>query len=186
MPRYNYEKVKNIIENNKINDLTFKLLTKNKDYKTSNTKLEIIDRDGYMYQKTFSSFYQSIKNNRNPLKFNKNNPYIKRNLEKYFKEIDYQYEIVDFNNKDILLNCRAHGSFKKDISHIKRGQGCPVCGNKRSGTLKKTSLKEFKIRGNKIHNMKFDYSKVVYENCDKKVEIICPYMENFGKPLTLI
>ena len=53
----------------------------------------------------------------------------------------------------------------------------PQIGNNQYG--KKLTREEFIKRANEIHNFKYDYSKVVYVNCDTKVCIICPIHGEF-------
>ena len=41
------------------------------------------------------------------------------------------------------------------------------------------NIEQFKFEANKVHYNKYDYSKVIYKNCDKKVIIICPKHGHF-------
>lgn len=55
--------------------------------------------------------------------------------------------------------------------------GCPEClkeWRKSFGISCRTKINDFTKDCNRIHNNRYDYSKVVYENNHKKVEIICP------------
>ena len=83
----------------------------------------------------------------------------------------YDYSKVEYvNNKtDVCIICPEHGEFwQTPNSHLK-GSGCPKCGK----TIK-LSLQEFIERAKEVHNDKYDYSKVNYENCRTKVCITCP------------
>ena len=83
----------------------------------------------------------------------------------------YDYSKVDYKNTitEVCIICPEHGEFwQKPIHHI-QGKGCPYCG----GT-KKLSTEEFIKRAKKIHNNKYDYSKVDYVGSHMKVCIICP------------
>lgn len=83
----------------------------------------------------------------------------------------YDYSLVNFNSisDKVDIICKEHGVFKQRVSnHMNLKDGCPKCagvGKWNTDLL----VSEFK----KIHKDKFDYSKVLFENVDKKVEIIC-------------
>jgi very-short-patch-repair endonuclease len=62
--------------------------------------------------------------------------------------------------------------FQKPSDHL-HGCGCPICAHENSGSYRKLSLEIFIERANKIHNYKYDYSRVIYINSRTKVEIIC-------------
>ena len=82
----------------------------------------------------------------------------------------FVYSNVDYQRNDIKIEiiCREHGSFFQRPNDHLTGYGCPYC----AGT-KKLTTEEFISRATKIHNNKYDYSKVVYKNYITKVEIIC-------------
>jgi len=84
---------------------------------------------------------------------------------------------VSLTNVILQLNMRYSGHSRKilkkiildndiDTSHFKNNQ---------SNLL----LKNFIIKSNKIHNNKYDYSKVEYVNTSKKIIIICPLHGEF-------
>ena len=83
----------------------------------------------------------------------------------------YDYSKVEYVNSStkVCIICPKHGEFwQTPRSHL-IGQGCPLC----NGTFKLTN-QEFIEKANKIHNNKYDYSKVEYVNNSTKVCIICP------------
>ena len=53
-----------------------------------------------------------------------------------------------------------------------QGQNCPKCA-------KTSDAQTFIEKANKIHNNKYDYSKVVYKNNREKIIIICPIHGEF-------
>ena len=75
----------------------------------------------------------------------------------------------------VCIICPEHGEFwQKANSHL-RGQGCPKCANKYSGSKNgKMTTEEFIELARAIHGDKYDYSKVEYVNSGTKVCIICP------------
>ena len=89
----------------------------------------------------------------------------------------YDYSKVEYVNKltPVCIICPTHGEFWKRPEHFLRGQGCPKCSNK----LFKLNKDIFIDRSNKIHNNKYNYSKVEYKTVEDKVCIICPMHGEF-------
>ena len=83
----------------------------------------------------------------------------------------YDYSKVDYKTAKtkVCIICPEHGEFWQAPDKHLSGCGCQKCG----GT-KKLSIEEFISKANKIHNNKYDYSKVKYINNQTKVCIICP------------
>jgi very-short-patch-repair endonuclease len=84
----------------------------------------------------------------------------------------YDYSLISkINNNSDKVNiiCKVHGIFIQSVSnHMNMGSGCPKCvgiGKWNTDLL----IYEFK----KVHENKFNYSKINFENIEKKVEIIC-------------
>lgn len=95
----------------------------------------------------------------------------------------YDYSKVNYTNwKDkICIICHEkdengieHGEFWQTAdSHI-HGHGCPKCAG-----LAPLNTESFIEKASKIHNNKYDYSKVNYINYTTKVEVICPEHGSF-------
>ena len=83
----------------------------------------------------------------------------------------YDYSKVEYvNNKTkVCIVCQQHGDFWQMPTDHLNGKGCPQC----AGNIKFDKNK-FIDKANKIHNFKYDYSKVEYVNAHTKVCIICP------------
>ena len=92
----------------------------------------------------------------------------------------YDYTKVNYVNSrtKICIICPEHGEFWQEaISHL-RGCGCPKCGGSYVPTKE-----EWIASINKVHNGKYDYSKVKYINANTKICIICPkHGEFWQKP----
>jgi hypothetical protein len=108
-----------------------------------------------------------------------NNGLNKRKLKEQFineattiHENFYDYSKVDYINSKtkIIIICKIHGEFEQEPNkHIgKQQQGCSKCTN-----CYKLNTFDFIEKSNKIHENKYDYSKVNYINTNKKVIIIC-------------
>jgi uncharacterized OB-fold protein len=82
----------------------------------------------------------------------------------------YDYSLVNYINSKtkIEIICPEHGSFMKTPHSHLCGQGCPKCSNHFTPTTE-----EWIEKAIKVHNNKYDYSKVVYISSDTKVKIIC-------------
>lgn len=88
---------------------------------------------------------------------------------------DYSKSQYIGGKKKLVIGCLVHGPFEQTPNaHIYQAQGCPRCGiNKLSVFFIKPS-EQFIKECNKVHENKYDYSKIVYLGARKKIEIICP------------
>lgn len=87
----------------------------------------------------------------------------------------YEYpKFKDFYNNDkIEITCPKHGKFTQEISQHLNGHGCPECGFEKTANSRKFTTEEVIGKLKKKDYENYDYSKVVWENSDNKVEIIC-------------
>lgn len=101
--------------------------------------------------------------------------FIKRAKEKHKNSYLYDKTIYIDSYTHVVISCKEHGDFKQlPTSHL-QGRGCPKCAIKN----KSLSKEQFIIKSNKIHNSKYDYSKISYKNNHTKVIIICPIHGEF-------
>lgn len=93
----------------------------------------------------------------------------------------YDYSKIEYINYDtkITVICQKHGDFKIRPDHFFKGCGCPKCGNERCGDKNRTTIEKFIETANKIHNFKYDYSKVNYVDAKTKICVICPLHGDF-------
>ena len=83
----------------------------------------------------------------------------------------YDYSLVDYkqSHSKIKIICKEHGIFiQKPYIHL-TGKGCKKCDNNK----KSLSMNEFLLRSETIHNKKYDYSLVKYNNIYTNIDIIC-------------
>lgn len=82
----------------------------------------------------------------------------------------YDYSKVNYiNNKTkICITCPNHGEFWQTPKAHLKGDGCPTCN------LSFATQDDYINKACAIHNNYYDYSKVVYKNCNEKICIICP------------
>ena len=78
--------------------------------------------------------------------------------------------MVDYrNNKDkVKINCSVHGIFLSSPQSHLYGVGCPSCAKNQ-----KMNKETFILKSKLCHMDKYDYSKSIYINSHKKLEIIC-------------
>ena len=109
---------------------------------------------------------------------NKNEYLILLFIERHGQLYDYSFVKYKNENKKVTIVCKIHGDFKQTAkSHIS-GSGCPKCQHK--GFSKKEIIDQL----NKVHNYKYDYSKLNYQNQNSKVIIICKDHGEFKQNLT--
>jgi len=105
-----------------------------KVYTNINTKISLIDNEGYYYYVIFSS----IKNNFVPNKFHKSNIYTKRNIKLWLLINNKPFKLIETqeykSNSDKLkwqcLKENCGGIFESSWNAIKSGQGCGICYGK--------------------------------------------------------
>ena len=87
----------------------------------------------------------------------------------------YDYSKVDYinNHKKIIIICKEHNEFEQTPNAHLLGQGCRKCQYSNNSKKFRTSQEEFIQKAKLIHGDKYDYSKVEYITCMKKVIIIC-------------
>ena len=92
----------------------------------------------------------------------------------------YDYSKVKYVNSQtkVCIICPEHGEFWQTPSSHISGRGCPTCRwDKAKNSIRKAqglTREQFIEKAIGIHGDKYDYSKVVYENTDTPVCIICP------------
>jgi hypothetical protein len=87
----------------------------------------------------------------------------------------YNYsDSIYINSRSKLdINCPIHGTFNIQANNHLNGQGCRKCAGNEKNTEK------FIEESIKIHNNKYDYSKVNYINSNTKIIILCPIHGEF-------
>ena len=88
----------------------------------------------------------------------------------------YDYSKVDYVNAKtkVCIICNRRGEFWQTPNAHLNGQGCPICGNDRRTSAKKSNVEEFIEKARKVHGDKYDYSRTEYVNNRTNVCIICP------------
>lgn len=85
----------------------------------------------------------------------------------------------------VCITCPIHGDFWQTPNAHLRGNGCPKCGIISRVEKQKLSVDEFKQRAGEIHDWKYDYSKVHFNNVHDKAEIGCPIHGFFSQEINI-
>lgn len=150
------------------------------DYKNSKLNVKIIcPEHGIFFQEPNAHLFgsecpkcQSIKN----AKIKQSNTINFINKATKIHKGKYDYSLVNYtkSSNKIKIICPEHGIFEQTPNNHLSGKGCPDCAKLSRAKKKSVGTKNFIKRATKIHNNKFDYSLVDYENSLGKVKIICP------------
>ena len=87
----------------------------------------------------------------------------------------YDYSLVEYKGSHSLVQivCKNHGVFEQlAYKHLDK-RGCAKCYDERRGKTCKKGLEKFIKESTLIHDEKYNYSKVEYDNSRTKVIIIC-------------
>lgn len=102
----------------------------------------------------------------------------KSNIEEFIEKAKavhgnkYDYSNVNYfnSNTKVTIICSIHGEFDQRPGAHLSGYGCINC----SIIDKTLTQEEFMQKAQKMHNNKYDYSKVVYLHSQSKITVICP------------
>ena len=96
------------------------------------------------------------------------NEFIEKAILKHNGKYSYNNIVYENSNLPVIITCNEHGDFsQKAINHL-RGQGCSICGGRN-----KLDTNSFIEKASKVHQNRYDYSRVNYVNNSTKVTIIC-------------
>lgn len=105
------------------------------------------------------------------------------NFKKYIEKAKkvwnnfYTYDKFQFKTKKEkgVITCPLHGDFMQSLSVHLNGHGCPKCCKRNTPYTNE----EFIEQANKVHNNKYDYSKIEYINERTPITIVCPIHGEF-------
>ena len=100
--------------------------------------------------------------------------FIERAKKIHGEKYDYSKTLYVNNRTKVCIMCPEHGEFWQIADYHLSGCGCPKCGLKTISERKKKTKEQFLEKAAKVHNGKYDYSKVEYVDRETKVCIICP------------
>jgi hypothetical protein len=94
---------------------------------------------------------------------------------------DYSESIYLSATTKLIIACSIHGNFLQAPGPHLAGQGCPQCGLIKRIKSQTKKLDVFIQQANEIHENKYDYSLVKYNDSKTSVTIICPLHGNFSQ-----
>ena len=106
--------------------------------------------------------------------------FIEKATLKHQGKFDYS-KVLNIKNSQsrVIIICPTHGEFIQQVAPHLAGNGCPKCGDLTTAIKKTKTFEAFMERVNKIHGIRYDYSKVVWVNVKTDIEIICPEHGSF-------
>lgn len=78
-----------------------------------------------------------------------------------------------------IVTCPIHGDFSAMANSLLSGHGCPECAKN-----KRLTVDDFIKKANVVHNNKYIYTNVKFNNSNDDVEIICPEHGVFKQNVT--
>lgn len=105
--------------------------------------------------------------------------FLQKAIQKHGNKYTYASETYTGASNRIDIVCPKHGKFNQIANLHLTGAGCPKCAIEKQAQDRTLSLEEFIERANKVHNGKYDYTKVQYVKSKEKVTIVCPIHGDF-------
>lgn len=99
--------------------------------------------------------------------------FISKATKKHGNKYDYSKVNYDGYKNLITIICPKHGLFKQSPHDHLRTIGCKKCGYETTGNKLRFTLNEFINKSNSVHENKYNYDFVQYEDSFKKVKIKC-------------
>ena len=103
-----------------------------------------------------------------------NHSFIEESIKIHNNKYDYSKSVYKNAHTHLTIICPEHGEFSMKPNNHLKGQGCPICANSQKGEYQRGNTENFISKSQKLHNNKYDYSKVDYYNNRQKICIICP------------
>lgn len=99
--------------------------------------------------------------------------FIEQSRKVHGDKYDYSKSIYVKAHSKLIVICPEHGEFTIDPHHHKLGIGCYHCGRNKITESNKDTTESFVEKAKEVHGNKYDYSKVIYEFSNKKVNLVC-------------
>ena len=113
----------------------------------------------------------------------------KKTTEQFVKESQavhgdrYDYSLSEYIGckTKVLVICGVHKPFLISPDNHIRGKGCPECGKQKIAFARTSTSAIFVEKSQRIHNGKYNYSKIVYKSSKSKVIITCRIHGDFSQ-----
>jgi hypothetical protein len=149
------------------------------DYKNNSTKVLILCHKHGKFLQTPATHYKHGCPQCKKVKLSKDRAFTTEDFLERSSHIHhgkYSYHLVKYINAHtkVSIECPIHGYFDQlPMAHLK-GHGCKKCLQNKLSVLYKSSIQNFIVKADIIHNKKYDYRLASYENSHTKIPIICP------------
>jgi hypothetical protein len=102
--------------------------------------------------------------------------FVKDAIAKHGAKYDYSKAKYEGAHEKVLIVCNDCKSefYQEPSEHTERACGCPICASKIINIDKRLTKEQFLNFSNIMHDSKYDYSLIKFENTKSEVEIICP------------
>lgn len=100
------------------------------------------------------------------------------NANKLFNS-EYSYSKINYinNHTNVIIICKKHGEFQTTPNfHLSKIGGCSNCKKEKNIANK---VQKFLKKANKLHNNKYNYSKLIYKTSHSLITIVCPKHDEF-------
>jgi predicted RNA-binding Zn-ribbon protein involved in translation (DUF1610 family) len=93
----------------------------------------------------------------------------------------YNYSEAKYDGltKEVTIICSIHGRFEQRAGDHIQAHGCPRCGIIIRTQARSMGVNKFVKRANRVHQDKYNYSKVKYVGRNTEIEIVCPIHGSF-------
>jgi len=105
--------------------------------------------------------------------------FIEKAKEVHGDKYDYSKVVYLNSNTPVDIICKTHDVFKQKPNIHLTGAGCQICSIESRSINNKLDINTFIEKANKIHNGKYNYTKVEYKNNHTKITITCPKHGDF-------
>jgi len=99
--------------------------------------------------------------------------FVMRAKEVHGEKYDYSVTHYVYSKTKLKIKCPEHGDFYQFPMNHLAGMGCKLCSNRKLSVMNSKTNEWFLEKATKVHGDRYDYSKCVYNNKKRVVEIIC-------------
>jgi hypothetical protein len=139
------------------------------DYKNSNKEVSIVcKKHGEFLQKPVYHYWNKAGCPKCANKNITNDEFIEKIKLVHGDLYDYSNVVYNLSNENIKIICQEHGEFIQRANDHLNGSGCPKCAGHCILTTE-----DFIEKSKLVHGDLYDYSNVVYNRYNEKVNIIC-------------
>jgi hypothetical protein len=92
---------------------------------------------------------------------------------------DYSNSIYISATNNMIIICKIHGEFEQTPNRHLGGGGCKKCANDKTKERMTIPWEIYKADLQKVHDNKYDYSKVIWKGSDNEIIVLCKLHGDF-------